>query len=177
MAPCKPALCDYFVAIFQVAQNRLKFGMSTLFVLKNVCFYLKNAEKYGQNCVKFNPPPPPLLSVSKQRRISILESQNTVRVSCTLLVAWWGGGGGGGGGGCEKGGGLSRMCLKPCFPACGEKFFFTEKELACQISADSELLGKSLQNSHIGPTCMEPFNWHHPTDSISLLVKMDGGES
>ena len=23
--------CDYFVAIFQVAQNRLKFGMSTLF--------------------------------------------------------------------------------------------------------------------------------------------------
>ena len=29
---------DYFVAIFQVAPNRLKFGMSTLFVLKNEHF-------------------------------------------------------------------------------------------------------------------------------------------
>ena len=25
------------------------------------------------------------------------------------------------GGGGERGGGLSRMCLKPCFPACGKK--------------------------------------------------------
>ena len=32
MAPCKPAPNDYFVAIFQVAPNRLKFGMCTLFI-------------------------------------------------------------------------------------------------------------------------------------------------
>ena len=67
--------------------------------------------------------------------------------------------GGGGGGVCD----LSRKCLKPCFPACGKKLqghFFTEKEeSACQISADSEQLGKSLRNSHIGPACTEPFNW------------------
>ena len=38
--------------------------------------------------------------------------------------------------GCEKGGGgLSRTCLKPCFPACGEQETDTEKESACQISA------------------------------------------
>ena len=113
-------------------------------------FFFKNAEKYGQNCVKFNPPS---LSVSKQRRISILESQNTVRVSFTLLEGGLGGGGGG----------LSRTCLKPCFPACGKKRkgnFFTEKESACQISADSEQLEKLLRSSHIGLACMEPFNYY-----------------
>ena len=56
VAPCKPAPCDYFVMIFQVAQNQLEFGMSTLFVLKRRPCVFKNAEKYGQNCVKFNPP-------------------------------------------------------------------------------------------------------------------------
>ena len=97
-APCKPAPNDYFVSIFQVAPNRLKFGMSTLCVLKNVPvgFFFKNAETSGQNCVKFPPPPPPSLSISKQRRISIFEGQNTVHVSFTLLVGDWGGGGGGG---------------------------------------------------------------------------------
>ena len=93
VAPCKPAPNDYFVAILQVAPNQLKFGMSTLFVLKYVpvVFFFKNAETYGQNCVKFNPPPS--LFVSKQRRISIFEGQNTVHVSFTLLEGDWGGGG------------------------------------------------------------------------------------
>ena len=96
VAPCKPAPNDYFIAIFQVASNQLKFGMSTLFVLKYVpvVFFFKNAETYGQNCVKFNPPPS--LFVSKQRRISIFEGQNTVHVSFTLLEGDWGRGG------CEK---------------------------------------------------------------------------
>ena len=54
VVPCKPAPIDYFVAIFQVAQDRLKFCMSNLFVLKYVpVFFFKNAEKYGQNWVKF----------------------------------------------------------------------------------------------------------------------------
>ena len=49
----------------------------------------------------------------------------------------------GGGGDCEMGGGLSRTCLKPCFPACGEK----------------TQLGKSLRNRHFGPACTDPFNY------------------
>ena len=89
-------------------------------------FFFKNAETSGQNCVKFNPPPPPLpLSVSKQHRISIFEGQKTVHVSFMLMEGDWGGGGGE----CEKGGG--GMCLKPCFPACGKKntgtFFNTKR--------------------------------------------------
>ena len=32
VAPSKAVLCDHFIAIFQVAQNRLKFGMSILFL-------------------------------------------------------------------------------------------------------------------------------------------------
>ena len=94
VAPCKLAPNDYFVAIFRVAPNRLKFGMSTLFVLKNVpvVFFFKNAETYGQ--IQIQPPPPPSLFVSKQRRISIFEGQNTVHVSFTLLEGDWGGRGG-----------------------------------------------------------------------------------
>ena len=91
VAPCKPAPSDYFVAIFQVAPNRLKFGMSTLFVLKNVpVFFIKNADKIcGKNCVKFNTPPPspppPSPSVSKQCRISIFEAKTL----CMCLLRYW----------------------------------------------------------------------------------------
>ena len=58
-------------------------------------FFFENVEKYGQNCIKFNPS----LSVSKQRRILIFEGQNTLHVSFTQLE------GDRGGGGCKKGGG------------------------------------------------------------------------
>ena len=122
VAPGKPAPSDYFVAIFQVAPNRLKFGMSTLFVLKKCLL---------KNCVKFNPPPsPPSMSVSKQHRISIFEGQNTLHVSFTQLEGDLGVCGGGGGSrraGSER----SRMCLKPCFPTRGRKntgrFFNTKR--------------------------------------------------
>ena len=76
VAPCKPAPSDYFVAIFQVAQN----------------FF----SRMQKNMDKIEPPPsplPPSLSISKQRRISIFEGQNTVHVSYTLLEGDWGGGG------------------------------------------------------------------------------------
>ena len=92
MAPKKPSPSDKFVAIFQVAQNPLKFAMSILFVLKNVHFFPRSeGRKIWQNCGKFNPP----TSVSKQHRISILENQNTVCVCvcCTLLEVEGGGGG------------------------------------------------------------------------------------
>ena len=71
-APCKPALNDYFVAIFQVAPNRLKFGMSTLFVLKNVpVFFPQGGSKASNTFLKVHPPclltpPPPPSSISLQ---------------------------------------------------------------------------------------------------------------
>ena len=117
VAPCKPARCDYFVAIFQVAQNRLKFGMSTPFVLKHVpVFFFKNAEKYGQSCVKFNatPPPPPLCPSPNNIGFRSLRAKTL----CVCLLRYWREVLGGGGGARRAGGGLSRMCLKPCFPTC-----------------------------------------------------------
>ena len=58
--------------------------------------------------------PPPSLSVSKQRRMALPESQNTVCVFYAI-------GGGWGGEGVQDGGGLSRTCLKPCFPQCSSQ--------------------------------------------------------
>ena len=49
-APSKKGVCKDFIANFKVARNPLKFGMPTLFVLKNVpVFSHKRA----------SPPPPP----------------------------------------------------------------------------------------------------------------------
>ena len=88
--------------------------MSTLFVLKNVpVFFFQECRNIWTKLCQIQPPPPPpppSLFVSKQCRISIFEDQNTVHVSFTLLEGDWGGWGE-----------LSRMCLKPCFPACGKK--------------------------------------------------------
>ena len=126
----------------------------------SLCFFFKNAETYGQNRVKLNPPPPPpSLFISKQRRISIFEGQNTVHVSFTLLEGDWGGRRWGGGGG-------GRVNFQECVwslasPLVEKKtqgHFLTQKESTCQISADSEQLGKSLRNSHLGLACTEPFN-------------------
>ena len=98
-------------------------------VKKRPCgFFFSRMQKHGQNSVKIIPPPPPLsLFVSKRCTISIFGGQNTVHVSFTLLVGDWGGIQKGG----RRRGGLSRMCLKHCFPACGKKntgtFFNTKR--------------------------------------------------
>ena len=72
-APCKPARYDYFVAIFQVAQNPLKFGMPTpLLWKKRPCVVFPQAGKQdfktrswkstprpSHNAPLPPPPPPP----------------------------------------------------------------------------------------------------------------------
>ena len=69
-----------------------------------VVFFFQEGKKYGQNCS--NSPSPPPLSLS----LSLCLSPNNVGFRSlrtkTLL---------------DGGGGLSRTCLKPCFPACGKK--------------------------------------------------------
>ena len=110
--------------------------MSTLFVLKNV----------------------PVFFYFKQRRISILENQNTVRVYFTLL---------------EEGGGGRRAGVggKDVFEALFHRLWkksagtFFHIFSAWQISADSEQLGKSLRNSHKGAAFMEPLNYSRPRPS------------
>ena len=171
VALCKPALCDYFVAIFQVAQNRLKFGMSTLFVLKNVpVFFFQECRTIWTKVRQIQPPPPPpplsLCPSPNNVGFQSLRAKTLKHCAC-LLRYWWGGGGGvreGRGVGCGKGGGVTfQERVWSLVPACGQKklqgHFFTEKESAYQISADCQLLGKSLRNSHIGPACTEPFNY------------------
>ena len=65
-----------------------------------------------------------------------------------LLRYWWKGGGGVGGGLDFQERSMENLTWH----------FFTEKESASPISADSEQLGKSLRNSHIGPACTEPLS-------------------
>ena len=93
MALCKPALYDDF---FQVVQNRLKFSMSTLFVLRNVRVFFSRMQKDFDKTAWNSTPLP--LSISKQHRVLIFGGQNTLCVSFALLE-----GVGVGGGGCEKG--------------------------------------------------------------------------
>ena len=92
-------------------------------VKKCPCGFFQECRNIWTKLRQIQPPPPPSLSVSKQRRISIFEGQNTVHVSFMLLEGYWGGGGGGVN---------FSMCLKPCFPACGNKkiqgHFLTQKE-------------------------------------------------
>ena len=106
-----------------------------LFVLKNVRF-LRKAEKYRQNCAKS---PAPLSPSPNNVGFRSLRAK-TLSV-CVLRYC--------GGGGKERAG-LSRMCLRPCFPPCGKKshrdVFLAQKESACQISVDSEQLEKSQPN-------------------------------
>ena len=58
-APRKPVWCDYFIAIFQVAQNPLKFGMLTPFLWKGdpACFFFAQAGKQGFKHALESPPP------------------------------------------------------------------------------------------------------------------------
>ena len=128
-APCKPAWCDDFVVIFQVAQNQLKFGMPTPFLWNNV---------------------PPTSLQQRKRHTQCFGSQGLK--SSTLF-----------GDGQRGGKGLNFTEFYPYFSAfLKEKqgHFLTQKEWTCQISADSEPLGKSLQNSHIELACTEPLNYY-----------------
>ena len=61
----------------------------------------------------------------------------------------------------ERGGVEFDTILSICFCILEKKpqgHFLTQKEQTCQISADSEQLGKSIRNSHLGPACTEPLN-------------------
>ena len=60
------------------------------------------------------------------------------------------------------GGWTFKNVFEALFPRLWKKaqgHFFTEKESASQISADSQQLEKSLRNRHIGLACTAPFNY------------------
>ena len=159
MAPCTPALCDYFVAILHVAPNRLKFGMSHSFCVKKCpcVFFHKRGSKASNTFLKvqtflpppFSPlPPPPSPSNSIMTHAQCFGPQRSK----------FGDGQRAGGGG---GGGLNLTQFGPYFSIFLKKIqghFLTQKESTCQISDDSEQLGKSLRNSHMGPACTELLN-------------------
>ena len=98
-APCKPGPSDYFVAIFQVAQNPMKFVMLTLSVWKNVpvASFFKQAEKYGETGVEITLPTI-LISLFPLHQASQWASQvNSVLTQVTYTVkytvhacSWWG---------------------------------------------------------------------------------------
>ena len=104
-APCKPAPNDYFVAIYQVPPNRLKFGMPTLFVLKNVpVFFFPQAGKQGFKHILESSPPPPLSctpppppSISLQYRKRHMHSVLALKDRNSTLFGDEQRGGGGGG--------------------------------------------------------------------------------
>ena len=131
VAPCKPALCDYFVAIFQVPQNRLKFGMSTPFVPKKVpVFFFQECRKIWTKLRQIQPLHP----------LSLCPPPNNVgfryfkaKTLCVcLLHYWWGR--------MREGGVDFQECVWSLVSPLVKKMqghFFTEEESACQISADS----------------------------------------
>ena len=133
---CFDAIVTYFVLYFHLDIIQLKYAMSILFVLKmSVCFFFQEGRKIWTKLHEIPPPSPLSLSVSKQPRISILQ-----HCACVFYVI-----------------GLSRMCLKPCFPTCGKKHHrhISSQKKSRQISVDSEQLGKLLRNCHMGPACMD----------------------
>ena len=104
-SPCKLAPNDYFVAIFQVAPNWLKFGMSTLSVLKNVrVFFHKRGSKASNTFLKVHPPrpsrtpPPPPPAISLQWRKRHMHSVLALKDRNSMLFGDGQSKGGGGGG-------------------------------------------------------------------------------
>ena len=102
-APWKGGVCTYFSAIFQVAWNPLKFGMPTLFVLKNVPVFFSRRQKNLDKIAQKSPPPPPHFSVCIQTKFL------RAKTLCVCVLCY--------GGGRD----LSRTCLKPCFSTCEKK--------------------------------------------------------
>ena len=105
-APSKKGVCTAFAVIFQVAGNPLKFGMQTLFVIKNACFFFQEGRKI---CIllRENPSLPLLCLYPNNVGFRSLRDK-TLRVCFTLL---------------EGKGGISRKCFKPRFPSCGTAGF------------------------------------------------------
>ena len=102
-APSKGGVCTYFVAIFQVARNPLKFGMPILFVLKHVpVFFFQESRKIW---TKLHENPSPLCPSPNIVGFRSLRTK-TLCMCVFYAIGGWGGGG------------LSRACLKPRFPAC-----------------------------------------------------------
>ena len=99
-APCKAAPSDYFLAIFQVAPNRLKFGMSTLFVLKNVpVFFSTSGEARLQThswkftpCPSRTPPPPPQSPSNSVKDTCTVFWPSKIEILCCLETDREGGG-------------------------------------------------------------------------------------
>ena len=113
--------------------------------LKNVpvgFFVFNKAEKYAKYYVKIhpNPSPPPLFLCLYPNNVGF----RSLRAKTLCMCVFYAIGGGGG---------LSRTCLKS---------FLTEKESACQISADSEHIEKSQRNRYIHLSSTEPFNCMGP---------------
>ena len=145
-APWKGGMCTYFVAIFQVAWNSLKFDMATLFVLKNasVFFFSRRQKNMDQVVQK---------SISRHCRISILgELKHCMCVFYTI-----------GGLGGQKGGVDFQervwSLVSPLVEKRMQGHFLIQKESAWQISVDSEQLEKSQRNRYICLPSMEPFNF------------------
>ena len=118
-APWKGGVCTYFVAIFQVARNPLKFGMPTLLVLKRSMLFFQEGRKIWTNMCENPPPPPPLLSLSLSLSPNIVGFRSLRTKTLCMCVCY------GIGGGRDF-----QECLRPRFPTCGKKtwtFFNIER--------------------------------------------------
>ena len=134
--------------------------MPILFVLRNVSVFFFSRRQKNMDQIARKSTPLPLCLSPNIVGFRLLRTKTLCSVCFTPLE------GRGGGGGGQKGGGLSRACLKPRFPACGGKkkpgHFLTQKGSACQISVDSEQLEKSQRNRYIRLSLTEPFKCFSP---------------
>ena len=148
-APWKGGVSTYFVAIFQVARNPLKFGMSDSFYVKQcpVFFFHKRGNEASNTLLTVQPPllppPPPLPSNGvKHTHAQCFSSQQSKSYNVWRRTQ-------------EEGGGL----YFSAFLKKEQGHFLTQKESACQLSADSEQLEKSQRNMYLRLPSTEPFNY------------------
>ena len=166
VAPCMPAQCDSFVPIFQVEI----WHVYSFCVKKYPCISLQECRKIWTK-LRENPSPPSLCPSPNNVGFWSLRAKTL----CMCFLRYWREVGGGGGSGREgvarRGEGVDFQervwsLVSPLVEKNGATF--TEKESACQISADSEQFEKSPWNHHIGLACTETFN-SFPTDKCSVL--------